>query len=512
MYRLALRFRDATDLNVREGHLDCTRKQRTHGFVERVLDPHGNATAFVEHPLNCSEASVLTSTEVQQGESTCQELVGCVACVTHAVFDLLGSVFDAIQVAASIVDAQCCCDIGSAQRVRLREAAYVLRVLPRLNLKGKAHGVADHEGVVHFAVAHKATGLVHPVAAHLVAKLHAQLIERALDGVPDTLDEANVEVCCKVSEVFLHRLSLLHATGIHGSVHRIADGWVGVVDRLHQAVELLGRDQSTQTNVTNSFVGQHKVRVVFRQQPVGKQNDFVVPEGVALGRHSGEVTLRAGSSGAVVELTVLVTQLVLVAVHIHTRLDRQLAEERTDQHLHPALTQGLVERTVLGTGEAPVFFQGTEPRRRLIRFAVSVLVVVLQRGDVAQGIFFLLRLDVSASRSLGFRKLFLRELLRCNTQLSINDIDDGLAVFIEIRTDRITKKRILLRSVDVFFLHLVPQVREFALDFALLGRTDRGGPCIGVANERRQQNGRTSKGAGIRFFGRHLLQTKGFDR
>ena len=122
------------------------------------------------------------------------------------------------------------------------------------------------------------TRLVDEVTCCLITELNAQLVECALDCVPDTSQDIGLDGGSEVSKVFFSSFSTRHAAYCHGSIHIALHTWAALVDFLHQGVELLLTDESAETVVTNGFVRQHKIQLLLSRYAVTEHDNGIAIE------------------------------------------------------------------------------------------------------------------------------------------------------------------------------------------------------------------------------------------
>ena len=195
--------------------------------------------------------------------------------------------------------------------------------------------------------------MVDPVPGGIISELHTQFVERPFDGVPDAVDQTHVERGGKVRQVLLNRFSLGHVTSCHRGVCRITHRGILVVDAFHQRVELLGRDQAAQTEVTYRLVGQHEVQLILGGEAV-RENDDVLADRKTCGINRVEVILRARCRCLLVERGVLGLEVCLIGIHKDVGFDCQLGAELADRQPDASNTQRLGDALAFSGAEAPL--------------------------------------------------------------------------------------------------------------------------------------------------------------
>ena len=437
------------------GRCHCTVKHHSHLLVGGVLHTHGEATACTQDAVKLSQASVLTGTIVEQAEEPSLELFGTVERVTHNITHPLACFGKAVWHTTKGVSHQVDSGVVSTQGSCQGEATSTIGVEATFEgVDARSHGTGVEERS-RVTVADVAARLVNPVACSVISELNAQLVEGTLDGVEDACDQTHVQFSSEVSQIFFDSLGLAQTTGLDGGIGTIAHCLALVVDVVHQGVELLGRDEAAQTEVTQCLVGQHEVQLIFSGDAVSEDDDIVITERVAHSLGCVEVTLRACSRSAAIEFRTLGLEVSLVLVDEHTGLDGQAAQELVDSEAHTAHdhggSNGLTIRSHVATRVNVI--SPVVQERTLVGLGLTLCSsTALLTGNVFDG------LDISRSH-----------LLIADAQLTVDHVGDGLAALVEERRQWFTQQGILLSRVEVGVTHLFPHAGQIVDDLGASG-------------------------------------------
>ena len=301
---------------------------------------------ITEDVVQAAVALVLAGRIVHRLEFT-DQAVGVVTDVDAALLGLLEQAGDVKQLGAALAEGVHCGHSVDLVVVLTgqSEAARAVRVVDAFDCShALGHRLEVHERATCCAVADVAAGLADQIAGSVIVEAHTDLVQGVLDGVPEPGDDVGVQHPGEVSEVFLSGLLARHLAGLHGRVHSSLDLGTGVVHRIEGSVQFLRSQQTTEAEVAQRLVSQHKLQLLLSDNPVSEDDDVAVTERVPHSVGRIEVTLRARGHSLRIQLGVLGFEVRLVAVDLHLRLDAQLGQERTDQHLHTAQRNWVVDR------------------------------------------------------------------------------------------------------------------------------------------------------------------------
>ena len=463
-------------------HLYSRGQHGIHHLVVLRTQLRCGLAGITEDVVQAAVALVLTGRVVHRLEFT-DQAVGVVADVDAAILGFLEQAGDVEQLGAALTEGIHC---GHSVLLVVvltgqSEAARAIWVVDAFDCShALGHRLEVHERATCCAVADVAAGLADQIAGSVIVEANTDLVQGVFDGVPKPGDDVGVQHPGEVSEVFFSGLLARHLAGLHGRVHSSLDLGTGVVHRIEGSVQFLRSQQTTEAEVAQRLVRQHKLQLLLSDNPVSEDDDIAITERVAHGTGRIEVALWARCHRLRVEGWVLGFEVRLVAVNLHLGFDAQLGQERTDQHLHTSQRDRVVDwRAIVAEVAAiaeVVSAANVEVVQRERRF-----VVVVGRDVVLVDDPLTLGLHVGS------------DLLSAHTVHALDGAHEWTAVFVEVVSQHVAvliNERLHVRGAGSS-----PQITQLLGGVVTLGLVQRNRLGVQFLDVIRQRRG--GVGAGV---------------